>query len=169
MTANRAISAIGTRFALPVSSFRARQRARIAKVTASTSVGIKPPAKRAAMEIPVTEPIVISTREGGIVSLIALDAARGDEFTLFDPAALHFGKQRGRDGRHVGCLGPGDSGYEIHGRKEYVTKTPANMTNERGEEPDHGPGHTCYLDEEAQKDEKRYRKQNQRAHSFVHA
>ena len=39
--------------------------------TASTSAGSRPPVNSAAMETPVTEPMVMSTMEGGMVSVCA--------------------------------------------------------------------------------------------------
>ena len=59
-------------------SFRPRQRAMNASAAASTSAGISPPVNSAAIDTPVTDPIVINTRDGGIVSLIAPDADSSD-------------------------------------------------------------------------------------------
>ncbi len=46
-----------------------------ASAMASTAAGIRPPVNSAAMDTPVTEPMVMSTSEGGMVSLIAPEAA----------------------------------------------------------------------------------------------
>ena len=46
----------------------------MASRTASSNAGSNPPVKSAAIDTPVTEPIVISTKLGGIVSDIAPDA-----------------------------------------------------------------------------------------------
>ena len=43
--------------------------------TAATSAGMRPAVKSAAIETPVTEPMMISTRLGGIVSAIAAELA----------------------------------------------------------------------------------------------
>src|SRR5882757_2247292 len=51
------------------------QKITTARQPASNNAGIMPAEKSAAMETPVTEPIVISTRLGGIVSDIAPDDA----------------------------------------------------------------------------------------------
>ena len=56
------------------SSRRDRRHAISASATASTSAGSNPPVNSPAILTPVTEPIVISTSDGGIVSLIAPDA-----------------------------------------------------------------------------------------------
>ena len=61
-----------------ISSEPERYRAMSASASASTAAGIIPPVNSAAIETPVTEPIVISTSEGGIVSLIAPDAASSE-------------------------------------------------------------------------------------------
>ena len=60
------------------SSWRLRQRATPARATASTSAGTSPPVNSAAIDTPVTDPIVISISEGGIVSLMAPDADSSD-------------------------------------------------------------------------------------------
>ncbi len=57
------------------SSPRERSQATATSASASTSAGKSPPVKSAAIEMPVTEPMVISTRLGGIVSDIAPEAA----------------------------------------------------------------------------------------------
>ena len=60
----------------PCASSRQRNHATAASTSASTAPGSRPPVNSAAIDTPVTEPMVISTRLGGIVSLIAPDAAR---------------------------------------------------------------------------------------------
>src|SRR3954451_7733880 len=57
---------------------RPRQRATSARAMASTSAGISPPVNSAAIDTPVTEPMVISTSDGGIVSLMAPEADSSD-------------------------------------------------------------------------------------------
>ena len=49
-----------------------------ARPSANTSAGSSPPVNSPAMLTPVTEPMVISTSEGGIVSLIAPEAASSE-------------------------------------------------------------------------------------------
>jgi hypothetical protein len=46
----------------------------VAMAIAPTTAGMKPPVNSAEMETPVTEPMVIKTRLGGMVSDIAPDA-----------------------------------------------------------------------------------------------
>ena len=92
-----------------------------------TSAGTRPPVNNAAIETPVTEPMVISTRLGGIVSAIAPEAASS---ATSSPALLaapfHLGKQHRRDRRHVGGLRAGDAGHQIHRPEQHV------LTGRRG-------------------------------------
>ncbi len=53
------------------SSRRYRNRTTKPSATASTTPGSRPPVNRAAIDTPVTEPMVISTRLGGTVSVCA--------------------------------------------------------------------------------------------------
>ena len=66
------------RFTPARSSDVVRWRARIASPIASTTPGSKPPVNKAAIETPVTDPIAISTNDGGIVSAIAPAEASND-------------------------------------------------------------------------------------------
>src|SRR5690349_2702228 len=75
-----AITETGARSPAPLSSLRERHQATTTKASAATKAGISPPVNSAAIDNPgVTEPIVISTRLGGIVSDIALDVASNDD------------------------------------------------------------------------------------------
>ena len=56
-------------------SRRERNHVRTPIAAPATSAGIRPPVNNAAIVVPLTEPIVISTMLGGIVSDIAPDAA----------------------------------------------------------------------------------------------
>ncbi len=53
---------------------RVRKPATMTRASAPTSAGSSPPVKSAAIDTPVTEPMVMRTRLGGIVSLIAPEA-----------------------------------------------------------------------------------------------
>src|SRR5271155_4809497 len=76
----RAISATGARAPAPTSEPRERHHATKTSASAATKAGKRPPVNRAAIDSPgTTEPIVISTRLGGMVSDIALDVASSDE------------------------------------------------------------------------------------------
>ena len=55
-----------------------RRRAMIARARASTTPGSRPPVNSAAIDTPVTEPMMIRTIDGGIVSAIAPDAASSE-------------------------------------------------------------------------------------------
>src|SRR5271163_554885 len=64
----------------PTSELRERHHATKTSACAATNAGKRPPVNRAAIDSPgTTEPIVISTRLGGMVSDIALDVASSDE------------------------------------------------------------------------------------------
>jgi hypothetical protein len=45
----------------------------------------------------------------------------------------------------------------------------ADMAEQAGQKADHRPRHPSHLDQQAEKDEQRYRQQDQMAHAFVHA
>jgi len=74
----RAISIAGARVPTPVSAPRARNQATTTRPSAATNAGSKPPVNSATIVKLVTEPIVISTRLGGIVSDIALGVASSE-------------------------------------------------------------------------------------------
>ena len=62
----------------------------------NTKPGSKPPVKRAEMDTPVTEPMVIKTSEGGIVSDIAPEAdKRATRLPDFSPRFFISGKSTG--------------------------------------------------------------------------
>src|SRR5579863_10709153 len=70
----------GARSPAPLSSLRERHQATTTSASAATKAGSNPPVNNAAIDRPgTTEPIVISTRLGGIVSDIALDVASSDD------------------------------------------------------------------------------------------
>src|SRR5580692_12074503 len=64
----------------PLSPARERHQATTTSARAATNAGSRPPVNSAAIDRPgVTEPIVMSTRLGGIVSDMALDVASSDD------------------------------------------------------------------------------------------
>ena len=63
------------RFASSTRSLRERSKATIMSAIAAIPAGKRPAVKSAAIEVPVTEPMMISTRLGGIVSAIAAEPA----------------------------------------------------------------------------------------------
>src|SRR5271170_9890 len=65
----RQMTAEGARRSRAGTSFLHRRQTTNANTHASTTPGSMPPVKSADMETPVTEPMVISTIEGGIVSV----------------------------------------------------------------------------------------------------
>ena len=75
MTKLRRMKRAGGRVAPPVSSLRDRHHATTTSDSAATAAGSRPPVNSAAIDTLVTEPMVISTRLGGIVSDIADDDA----------------------------------------------------------------------------------------------
>ncbi len=85
------------------------------------------------------------------------------------PRFFHFGKQHGRDGGHVGSLGAGNAGDQIHRADQHVMQSAAHMAEQAGEEGDHRARHAGHLDQEAEKHEQRHREQDDMAHAFIHA
>ena len=75
MTKVRTISDTGARAPPPVSMWRERYQLTTTSATAATAAGSSPPVNSAVIDTLVTEPMVISTRLGGIVSDIALELA----------------------------------------------------------------------------------------------
>src|SRR5258706_6492997 len=75
MSAATAICDGVARLTFDKSSLRERHHTTTQRASASTSAGNRPPVNRAAMETFATEPMVMSTRDGGIVSLLAADEA----------------------------------------------------------------------------------------------
>ena len=71
----RDLAAGGARAAAEVLVRASATRRTTASASASTSAGSRPPVNSAAIDTPVTEPMVISTRLGGMVSDIAPEAA----------------------------------------------------------------------------------------------
>ena len=90
------------------------------------------------MERPETEPTAIRIRLGGTVSVCAPVAASSAVIARAVVAELlHLGKERRRDGGHVGGLRTGDAGDEIHRNDQHVVQPAANVAEEVGEERDH--------------------------------
>src|ERR1700689_2469646 len=71
----RSITPAEARTRSPTSSDRERHHATTTRAIAATNAGNRPPVNNAEIETFVTDPMVISTRLGGIVSDIALDVA----------------------------------------------------------------------------------------------
>ncbi len=85
------------------SSPRYRHHTSADSVMASTTPGNSPPVNSAEIETPVTEPMVIRTRLGGIVSVCApVAASKGEQITWPGTTLLHFRKQHRRHRGHVG-------------------------------------------------------------------
>src|SRR4051812_9227611 len=75
MTNVRTISDTGARGPPPGSMWRGRDQPPTTSAPAATAAGNSPPVNSAVIDTLVTEPMVISTRLGGIVSDIALELA----------------------------------------------------------------------------------------------
>ena len=75
MTKVRNIIDTGARSPPPVSMWRERIQHTTTSASAATAAGSSPPVNSAVIETLVTEPMVISTRLGGMVSDIALELA----------------------------------------------------------------------------------------------
>ncbi len=94
---------------------------------------------------------------------------QGDQLAFVDAAPFHLGKQHRRDGRHVGGLGAGDAGDEVHRAQQHVAEPAPDVAEQGGEEGDHRGGHAGHLYQQAEEDEERNGEQDQRAHALVHA
>ena len=105
-----------------------------------TTAGSRPPVNRAAIETPVTEPTVISTMHGGIVSDMTAEADEQRGEVALPVAALdHLGKQRRRDRRHVGRLRARNAGDEIHRAEQHILQPAAQVPDQRNQKGDHRP------------------------------
>ena len=114
------------------SATRPRRTAR----SPARSAGSRPPVNSAAIDTPVTEPMVISTRLGGMVSVMRAGrrrAARPGRPRL-RAALLHLGEQHRRHRRHVGGLRAGDAGHQVHRAEQHVVQPAADMAEQAGEE-----------------------------------
>ena len=139
-------------------------------VSPSTTPGSMPPVNSAAIETPVTEPMVISTSEGGMVSVWAPVAeSSATSSPGFAPRLLHLREKDRGHSCHVGRLRTRDSGDQVHRADQDVGEPAADMPEQAGQEPDHRARHPRHLDQQAQQHEQRYGKQDQMAHAFVHA
>ena len=129
-----------------------------------------PPVNSAAIETPVTEPMVMRTRLGGMVSVWAPVA---DSSATRSPgvraARLHLGEQHRRDRRHVGGLRAGDARRRGTSRRAARSSSPPRTWPMRlGEKADHGARHAGDLDQEAEEHEQRHRQQDDVRHALVH-
>jgi len=92
----RAISAPLARLTWLRSSLRYRHHTRADSVMASTMPGKRPPVNNAEIETPVTEPIVIRTRLGGMVSVCApVEASRATRSPGLAPRCFISGNSTG--------------------------------------------------------------------------
>ena len=124
----------------------------------------------AAIETPVTEPMVMSTRLGGMVSVCAPVAERSATRSPgLAPRSFISGKQHRRHRRHVGGLGAGDARDQIHRADQHVREAAADMAEQAGQERHHRPRHAGHLDQQAEEDEQRHGEQDEVRHALVHA
>src|ERR1700722_18693810 len=94
---------------------------------------------------------------------------QGDEIARLGAAQLHFRKQHGSDGGHVGGLRARYARHQIHRADQHVMQPAPDMAEQARQECHHGARHPGHLDQQAQKDEQRHRQQDQMAHALVHA
>src|SRR6516162_8274456 len=121
ITKVRAISISGARVPAPVSSRRARNQATTTRPSAATNAGNKPPVNSATIEMLVTEPIVISTRLGGIVSDIALEVASSEASSpRMGTATPHLREEDWCHRGHISGFRSGNSRNQIHCAEQHV-------------------------------------------------
>ena len=135
---------------------------------AATSAGSRPPVNSPAIETPVdrADGDQHEARRDGL-----RHRARGGEqrhqLAGLRPAPLHLRKQHGRDRGHVGGLGAGDAGHQVHGAEQHVGEAAADMADQRRHEVDQHAREPRHLDQQAEKDEQRHRQQDQVGHALV--
>ena len=91
-----------------------------------------------------------------------------DEIAGLRAALFHLRKQHGGDGRHIGRLGAGDAGNEVHAGHQHVMQATAHRTEQARQKPHHRARHAGHFDEQAEKNEERNRQQNEVAHALIH-
>ncbi len=137
--------------------------------TAATAAGSRPPVNSAVIDTLVTEPMVISTRLGGMVSDIALERRQQRrQLARMRAAASHLGEQHRRHRGHVGRLRAGDAGHQIHRAEQHVRQPAAHVADQGGEERHHHPRDAGHLHQQAEEHEHRHRQQQQVGHALVH-
>ena len=85
----------------------------------------------------------------------------------FRAALDHLGEQRRRDGRHVGGLGAGNAGDEIHRAHQDIGQAASDVAQQRGQEIHHRPRHAGHLDQQSEEHEQRHRQQDQVRHALI--
>src|SRR5215472_14076347 len=129
----RAISRVVARLTLLRSSPRYLQRITKHNKHASTTAGKSPPVKSAAIETPVTEPMVMRTKLGGIVSVCAPVADNSATRSPgLAPRCLISGNSTGATAAISAAFRAGNSGHQIHAADENEMQPAADMTNQIG-------------------------------------
>ena len=117
----------------------------------------------------MTDAMAISTIDGGMVSLIAPDAARSDTSSpSFMPRLRISGNRTGATAAMSAVFEPGNAGHEQHRAEQDVRHAGPNMSEQRSQECDHHPRHAGRIDKLPEQHEERYGEQDQRAHAFIH-
>ena len=125
---------------------------------------------RPAIDTPATEPSTISTMLGGTVSAMAAPVASSAIISFgWWPRRFISGKQRRRDGRHVGHLGAGDARDEEQRAEQHIGHAGPHVAEQRREEVDDGLAHAGGVEHAAEQHEDRHRQQDDARHALVHA
>ena len=104
---------------------------------ASTSAGIRPAVNRLAIEMPVTEPSVISTMLGGIVSAIAAEeASSATRSPSLAPRRRISGNRPGATAAMSAAFEPEMPDTSIIADEQHVVEAAADVAEQRGEERD---------------------------------
>ena len=134
----------------------------------TTTPGSKPPVNNAAIDTPVTEPTVISTRLGGMVSVWAPVAdSSATSSPGCEPRAFISGNSAGAIAAISAAFEPDNARHQVHRGNQHVGQAAAHMRQKAGQEIHHRPRHAGHLDQQAQEHEQRYRQQDQMRHAFL--
>ncbi len=148
----------------------AARRAIRPSTAARNSPGSSPAVNSPAIDTDVTEPITISTMEGGIVSLIAPEAAsRATSSPSSAPRRFISGNSTGATAAMSAALEPLMPRHQQDRADQHVGQPAAHVAHQRRQERHQHPRHARHLHQLAQQHEQRHRQQDERAHALVHA
>ena len=124
----------------------------------------------AAIDTPVTEPMVIRTRLGGMVSVCAPVAdSSATSSPGLAPRAFISGNSTGATAAMSAAFEPEMPETRYIAAISTYCRPPRTWPEQAGQERHHGARHAGHFDQQAEKDEERHRQQNEMAHALVHA
>src|ERR1700736_3689140 len=139
-------------------------------MTARTSPGSNPPVNSAAIDTPVTDPMVIRTRLGGMVSVCAPVADRSATRSPgFAPRLIISGSSTGATAAMSAALAPEMPETRYMAATRTYWRPPRTWPSRLASKADHSARHAGHLDQEAEEYEQRHRQEDQMAHALIHA